>query len=137
MPFAAHARTLDEGSDPVVEIRSELDIAAARAVARELCKDEGLRGFGAQKIITAVSELARNIALYAGQGRITMRVPAPRTIVIVAQDWGPGIADLDVILAGEYRSKTGLGRGLLGVRRLASRFEIETGETGTRVELEF
>ena len=44
------------------------------------------------------------------------------------------IEGLDRILAGQYRSKTGLGKGLSGVKKLASRFDVATGHQGTRVE---
>ena len=122
----------------VVLVRSESDMNATRTFAREICKLVGIVGYPAQKVVTAVSELARNIARYAGEGRVCFRIDAESSVIrIVAEDHGPGIRELDEILAGNYRSRTGLGRGLLGVKRLASRFEIETSPAGTRVEIAF
>lgn len=122
----------------IVLIRSEADMNATRGLARELCKLVGLLGYPAQKVVTAVSELARNIARYAGDGRVCFRVDADtHVLIIVAEDHGPGIDDLEEVLSGNYRSRTGLGRGLLGVRKLASRFEVETNQLGTRVEIAF
>lgn len=122
----------------VVLVRSEADMNATRSFAREICKLVGLMGYPTQKVVTAVSELARNIARYAGDGRVCFRIDAATSsIVIVAEDHGPGIQGLDDILAGNYRSRTGLGRGLIGVKKLASRFSIETGTTGTRIEIAF
>ena len=57
-------------------------------------------------------------------------------ITIRASDRGPGIPDVELVLSGRYRSRTGLGKGLLGVKRLANKFEIDSGPTGTRVEAE-
>lgn len=122
----------------VVLVRSEADMNATRSFARDICKLVGLMGYPTQKVVTAVSELARNIARYAGEGRVCFRIDAATSsIVIVAEDHGPGIEGLDDILAGNYRSRTGLGRGLMGVKKLASRFSIETGASGTRVEIAF
>ena len=51
-------------------------------------------------------------------------------------DGGPGILNLEEIMAGRYKSKTGMGRGLMGVKRLAERFKINPGPPGTRIEVE-
>ncbi|NVB38855.1 ATP-binding protein [Pseudenhygromyxa sp. WMMC2535] len=130
----------DEGGDDVlaVPIRSESDLNHARMVARETCTLVGLRGYQAQKVVTAVSELARNIARYAGEGELRFRVDTnTEQIIIVAEDQGPGIPNLDEIFAGRYRSRTGLGRGLLGSKRLADHFDIKTSSQGTKVTIIF
>ncbi|PRQ01073.1 Serine/threonine-protein kinase RsbT [Enhygromyxa salina] len=122
----------------VVPIRNESDLNHARMVTRETCKLVNVRGYQAQKIVTTVSELARNIARYASGGRVRFRVDATEEhIIIVAEDDGPGISNLDEILAGDYRSRTGLGRGLLGSRELADHFHIETSAAGTIVTTAF
>ena len=134
----------------VVPIRDESDLGSARMLAREICKLVDVRGYQAQKVVTAVSELARNIARYSRGGRLRFRIDSlegsPEShrdgrndgaIVVVADDDGPGIPNLDEILSGNYRSRTGLGRGLLGSRDLADRFDILTGPEGTTVTAEF
>jgi serine/threonine-protein kinase RsbT len=55
---------------------------------------------------------------------------------MVASDDGPGIANLDEIMAGRYRSRTGLGLGLLGSKRLSDSFDIQTSARGTCVTVE-
>lgn len=106
--------------------------------AREASHLVGLRGYPAQKIVTAVSELARNIARYVGEGRVRIRIDTDiNRIVIVAEDNGGGIANLEEILAGRYKSRTGLGRGILGVRNLADHFDITTSSEGTTVTIGF
>ncbi|KIG17241.1 Anti-sigma B factor RsbT [Enhygromyxa salina] len=122
----------------MVPIANESDLNHARMVARETCKLVAIRGYQAQKVVTTVSELARNIARYAQTGRVRFRVDtSDEMIVVIAEDSGPGISNLDEILAGQYRSRTGLGRGLLGSRDLADVFDIQTSPAGTIVKIAF
>lgn len=118
-----------------VEINIEADISRARNVARSMCETLGAKGFSLQKVTTIVSELARNIQSYAGSGKIELSVKGggkPR-VVIRAIDRGPGIPNLAHVMSGEYRSRTGLGRGILGTKRLADHFDINTGAFGTQI----
>jgi len=122
-----------------LSVLSERDVSEARLLGRRMCEEMGARGFSLQKISTAVSELARNIISYTSGGSIELVPhvdPPPPRIVIRASDSGPGIANLEEVLSGRYRSKTGLGRGLAGTRRLVDRFDIKTGADGTRIEAE-
>ena len=130
---------MSEDTDELsIPIESESDLNHARMFARETCKLVELRGYKAQKVVTAVSELARNIARYSEGGELRFRVdPDAERVVIVAADRGPGIPNLDEILSGNYRSRTGLGRGLLGSRDLADHFSIETNPDGTTVTIAF
>ena len=116
-------------------VRSEQDIVSARGQARRMCEELGARRFTVQRVATVVGELARNIVSYAGGGFIELTPEADRAFLVHARDQGPGIPNLDEIMAGQYRSKTGLGLGLLGTKRLADSFHIETGASGTRVEV--
>ncbi|OYO28970.1 ATP-binding protein [Janthinobacterium sp. PC23-8] len=110
-------------------IGNELDVVGARQRARQIA---ALCGFGVQeqvRIATAVSELARNVYNYAGTGKIHFAIDgstAPQVLSIRIEDCGPGIAQLDRILAGQYESQTGMGLGILGARRLMDRFHIES-----------
>lgn len=119
----------------VIDIADEGDIVAARSRARELCTALGADRIAAQKAATIVSELARNIVSYTSGGYVEI-CPAPerRRLGIKAVDSGKGIPNLDEIFAGRYRSRTGLGMGLRGTKRLASSFDITTGPEGTSIE---
>lgn len=111
----------------VIQIRIEDDIARARNEARDLSTKVGFTLVGRTRLVTAVSELARNIVLYAGEGQIEIKpVTKPPGLEVVAKDRGPGIPNLADILAGEYKSRLGMGLGLRGVKRLADRFDIQT-----------
>lgn len=121
-----------------IAIKVEGDIVRARGAGRDMCRDLGLSEINQVKVATAISELARNIFHYAKTGNIALRrLAAPRAgIEIIATDQGPGIPDLKLVLSGAYKSKTGMGKGLLGARRLVDFFEVDTGPgRGTRVVL--
>ncbi len=107
-------------------IAQEDDIVLSRSAARELCRKLGFSTTGQTKVATAVSELARNIYQYVGRGSIAIKgiQGAPPAIEIIAADEGPGIADIDAVLSGRYKSRTGLGAGLRGVKRLMDEFAI-------------
>jgi len=115
------------------------DVVGARQRARQLAELLGFDGREQTRIATSVSEIARNAFRYAGGGRVEFEIEgetAPQLLVIRVLDEGPGIARLDEVLDGTYRSDTGMGIGLIGSRRLMDRWEIDSapGE-GTRVTL--
>lgn len=118
-----------------VDIDAEVDITRARGAARHMAEQLGAKAFTLQKITTIVSELARNIVSYTSGGKVELawKDGPKRCVVIRATDRGPGISNLAHVLSGEYQSKTGLGRGLLGSKRLADRFDISTGRNGTQI----
>jgi serine/threonine-protein kinase RsbT len=111
-----------------ISVQSESDIVLARNEGRAICEEIGFTLALQIKVSTAISELARNIALYVGQGQIVLKIvdrPA-LGIEIIARDQGPGIEDLDAVLSGRYDSKTGMGMGLYGTRNLMDDFHIDT-----------
>jgi serine/threonine-protein kinase RsbT len=125
----------DEPISRRVVVKEQDDIGVARLTALEVCAAAGAGRYVSQKITTAVSELARNIADYSLGGFVEISQEQGR-IVIIAEDRGPGIAELDRVLSGTYRSRTGLGRGLRGVRQMMDHTQIETGPDGTRITTE-
>lgn len=130
----------DPASHAPIELRisQETSIVDARLQARSFARELGFDRTDQARITTAVSELARNIYSYAGQGRIVLSVlNAPRPqLLIVATDAGPGIPNLAEILGGNYRSRTGMGLGILACKRLMDEFSItSTPEQGTSVRL--
>ncbi|GAB4169389.1 MAG: ATP-binding protein [Geothermobacteraceae bacterium] len=117
-----------------IRIANEQDVVLARQMAGRIA---GLLGFDRQDIArigTSVSELARNAFRYAGGGRVDFLL-ANGQLCIEVNDRGPGIPNLDAVLSGEHVSKTGMGRGLLGTRRIMDAFAIDTGPEGTRVRI--
>jgi serine/threonine-protein kinase RsbT len=120
----------------VVAVNSEHDIVEARTVAKKLAEQCGFDLADAVKVATVVSELARNIVLYARTGRIELEVVSmPKAgIRVVASDDGPGIPNLDAVLSGKYRSKTGMGLGIVGSKRLMDQLSVDSSPgRGTRI----
>jgi serine/threonine-protein kinase RsbT len=110
----------------VVPILVEDDIVKARLEGRRAAAAAGFSTVGVTRLMTAISEVARNIVLYAGQGQVEI-LGTPRGVEIVARDRGPGIVNLDQVLAGNHKSRLGMGLGLRGVKKLAETFEVQTG----------
>jgi serine/threonine-protein kinase RsbT len=120
-------------------VRSDLDIVNARVAGRDLAKALGFGVIDQARVATAISELARNIVLYAGEGEVILRrVQANRRLGLeaVCVDQGPGIPDVALAMRGGYSTSNGLGMGLPGTKRLMDEFEIESvvGE-GTKVTI--
>jgi signal transduction histidine kinase/ActR/RegA family two-component response regulator len=120
-----------------VTIKYEHDVVVARQRARQIA---GLLGFDSQdqsRIATAVSEIARNAFNYAEGGRVEFQVEDEATqqsLLIEVKDQGPGIAELESVLQGQYRSATGMGLGIMGARRLMDVCEISSSRgSGTSV----
>ncbi|PSL28847.1 serine/threonine-protein kinase RsbT [Planomicrobium soli] len=112
-----------------VEILTEWDIVAARQLGRNVAKELGFGTVDQARITTAISELARNIYLYAGQGRIEIQrltENGVKGILIIAADNGPGIPDIRKVMEDGFSTSGGLGAGLPGVKRLMDDFRIET-----------
>jgi len=112
-----------------VEIRFEQDVVHARQRARLIAE---LLGFDRQdqtRLSTAVSEIARNAHQYAKDGEVEFFIEgdaAAQLLGVTVRDHGPGIPNVSDILEGRYASRTGLGLGIVGTRRLLDRFRIES-----------
>jgi len=123
-----------------IEIKSESDIMSARQIARETAKSLGFSSFNQSRIITLISELARNIFKYAGSGHIALEVVKDQNgclgLKIQAVDCGPGIMNVNRALEQGYSTSGSLGAGLPAVKRMADEFSIQTGEgKGTCVNI--
>jgi serine/threonine-protein kinase RsbT len=126
--------------DEKLRIENEASLVVARRAAITLAAKLGFGPVERTKVATAVSELARNIVMYAQTGEIRFSVSlTPRIgLAVEARDSGPGIPDTEKILSGSFRSKTGLGMGLRGVKAIAQEFQLQsTVGQGTRVKAIF
>jgi serine/threonine-protein kinase RsbT len=110
-----------------VLVERDGDVVNARQTGRELAASLGFRSTDLTLIATAISEVARNIVLYAGRGEIAVSAAyngARRGIRIVAHDDGPGIPDVELAMRDGYSTGKSLGLVLSGARRLMDDFEI-------------
>ena len=116
-------------ADIVVAVRRPDDIVTARQAGRALADDLGFSLTDVTMIATAISEVARNITAYAGQGEIRLLVEergGRKALVVQAADQGPGIDDVARALEDGYSTGAGLGVGLPGARRLMDQLEIQS-----------
>jgi serine/threonine-protein kinase RsbT len=126
-------------SETICAIACDRDIVAARQRGRSFMLQLGFSSPEATLVATAISELARNIVLYAEQGEIVLK-PIDRDgrpgVLVIARDRGPGIPDVHLILVGDGSMLTPVCHGLPGLSRLVDECEIvsHAGE-GTTVAL--
>jgi serine/threonine-protein kinase RsbT len=122
-----------------LQIRSEEDVVRVRQMVRECCIATGFRLVDQTKVVTAASEIARNVLEYGGGGTLLLEslLENPRRgLRMLFEDRGPGIADIEQALKDGFTSGGGLGLGLGGARRLVHEFAIESSVgVGTRVTL--
>ncbi|WP_062197250.1 anti-sigma regulatory factor [Massilibacterium senegalense] len=114
-----------------VVVKNEWDIVAARQLGRDTAKKLGFGSVDQARITTAISELARNIYLYAYEGEIHIEVVSKESkmgVKITSKDKGPGIQDIRSVMQNGFSSSGGLGAGLPGVKRLMDEFEIDSNE---------
>jgi serine/threonine-protein kinase RsbT len=115
------------------------DIVEARQRARELARQIGFSGSDLTIIATAISEIARNIVVYARQGEVSLSIAeheGKRGLLVVARDEGPGISDIERAMADGFSTGNSLGLGLPGAKRLMDDFEISsTVGQGTTVTM--
>jgi serine/threonine-protein kinase RsbT len=112
-----------------VPIAADGDIVTARQEGRELAERMGCSSIESTMIATAISEIARNIMSHAGRGEIAISAVAidgRNAIEVVANDAGPGIADLERAMQDGYSTGAGLGLGLPGAGRLMDHFEVRS-----------
>ena len=123
-----------------VPIRSSEDVVRMRQWVRTRAVEIGFNLVEQTKIVTAASELARNILEHGGgEGHVhldQLSNNARNGLRLTFEDKGAGIADIDLALKDGFTSGSGLGLGLSGAKRLVNDFEIESrpGE-GTRVTI--
>ena len=122
-----------------IAIHHERDIVLARQRSKQIARILGFDNQDQTRVATAVSEIARNAYQYAGQGTVEFLLEGstvPQVLVVRVSDSGPGIAALPDILAGRYRSRTGMGLGIVGAGRLMDTLDIRPGRRrGTVVTL--
>jgi serine/threonine-protein kinase RsbT len=111
----------------LIAVSRDADIVAARQIGRALAAEIGFTGSDLTLIATAISEVARNIVVYAKQGEISIGIVQDggrRGLCVVARDDGPGIPDIEKAMRDGFSTGGSLGLGLPGARRLMDDFEI-------------
>lgn len=115
------------------------DVVLVRQLVREWAVASGFSLVDQTKLVTAASELARNLIDYGGGGTVRLEAlndGAKRGLRVFFEDQGPGIPDISVALRDGYTTGNGLGLGLGGAKRLVNEFDIQSrpGE-GTKIAI--
>jgi len=129
-----------------MEIRSDTDVVDIRSKVRDLCNNVGFSLSETTRVVTATSELARNIIEFAETGEVRWKIlenysasaPQEETVGIelTFEDDGPGIEDLEWAMQDGTSTGNGLGKGLPGAKKLMDEMEVESGPgSGTRIIL--
>jgi len=125
--------------ESIVNVRGIEDIIEARHQGRELARKLRFAMGHCTLLATVISELARNIVLYAKQGEIVIaRVEkgGQEGVKVIASDDGPGIQNVQHALMSGYSSSGGLGLGLSGVQQIVDEFDIDSQpDKGTKVTI--
>jgi len=120
-----------------IQIENNMDLVKARQTIRNIALDLDYGIVNQTKLVTAVSELTRNVLLYAGKGEIKIELIETGTkkgLRITVTDEGPGIPDVDLAITGGFSTSKGLGKGLSGTKKLMDDFSIQT-EVGKGTEV--
>jgi RNA polymerase sigma factor (sigma-70 family) len=138
-PLLDRRRTAAVAGEVRIPIRSDADVVTARKQGRDLAAQAGFSATQLTIIATAISEIARNIVMFAERGEIIVSLVGENSregVTVVARDSGPGISDLERALQDGYSGYGGMGLGLPGSRRLMDEFEINSEvDKGTTVTM--
>jgi len=122
-----------------IPVRGDADVVSIRQIIRQWTMELGFGLVDQTKMVTAASELARNMVLYGGGGEVRLEAlnsDVRRGLKVTFEDHGPGIPDIQLALKDGYTTGNGLGLGLGGAKRLVNDFDVHSrpGE-GTRVTI--
>jgi serine/threonine-protein kinase RsbT len=138
-PLLDRRRTASVAGEVRIAIQADADVVTARKQGRELAAQVGFSATELTIIATAISEIARNIVMFANRGEIVVSLVGEngrQGVTVVARDAGPGIPDLEQALTDGYSGYGGMGLGLPGSRRLMDEFEISSEvDKGTTVTM--
>ncbi|MHC1570095.1 MAG: anti-sigma regulatory factor [Candidatus Syntropharchaeales archaeon] len=115
--------------EQMIEVKNDTDIIRVRRIVREMAVEIGFGELDQTRIITAISELTRNIIVHASSGKVLIKKvqkTGKRGIEITCADEGPGIVDIELALKDGYTTSGGLGIGMTGARRLMDEFKVES-----------
>jgi RNA polymerase sigma factor (sigma-70 family) len=138
-PLLDRRRTAAVAGEIRIPIQTDADVVTARKQGRELAAQAGFSATELTIIATAISEIARNIVMFAERGEVLISLVGENSrqgVTVVARDAGPGISDLKQAVRDGYSGYGGMGLGLPGSRRLMDEFEITSEvDKGTTVTM--
>ena len=129
------------GDELRLPIAADVDVVEARQQGRALAAVAGFSSGEQTVIAAAISEIARNILMYAKKGEIILSLVQNgdrQGVSVVAIDQGHGITDIERAMQYGYSTSHGVGAGLPGAKRLMDEFDLRsTPGQGTTVKIYF
>jgi len=123
----------------VIPVAEEADVVKVRQAVRALALEIKLSLVDQTKVVTAASELGRNLLIHGGGGEVRLELVqegARKGVRATFEDQGPGIPDLALAMKDGFTTGSGMGLGLGGAKRLVNDFEIvSNAPIGTRVTI--
>ena len=121
-------------------LTTEHDIVLVRQEIKQLAVLAGLPAQEQTRLVTAVSEILRNAIQYCNGGKVDCLIIDGKNnrqlLQVIVRDSGAGIPQLESILEGSYKSRTGMGLGITGARKIVDEFSIDSSpDSGTIVRL--
>ena len=122
-----------------MSVRGSGEVVGVRHLVRKYAVELGFTLIEQTKIVTAASELARNMVDYGKGGTLTVDAlddGIRKGLRLIFEDNGPGIPDISAALRDGFTTGGGMGLGLGGAKRLSNEFDIESAPgKGTRVTI--
>jgi serine/threonine-protein kinase RsbT len=115
--------------DETAPIRASDDVVKVRRIVRDWAVSLGFSLVDQTKIVTAASELARNVIDYGGGGDVRIEAlnnDKRRGLRLTFSDEGPGIVNMEEAMKDGFTTGGGLGLGLGGAKRLVNEFLIDS-----------
>lgn len=120
-------------------VQQERDVVICRNRVKEVAASIGMGLVNQTKLITAVSELTRNMLRYGGGGNMVLEIVSrarEQGVQVIFEDKGPGISDIKQAMQDGFTTGKSMGMGLPGAKRLVSEFNIQsTVGVGTTVKI--
>ena len=125
--------------EEILPVRADADVVAVRQRVRNRAIEQGFSLVDQTKIVTAASELARNVLVHGGGGEMRIEMlnnGSRKGVKLTFEDNGPGIPDVSLAMRDGFSTGGGLGLGLSGAKRLSNEFEVVSAVgKGTRVTI--
>jgi serine/threonine-protein kinase RsbT len=112
-----------------MQVKNEQDVVPFRNRVKEYAMRIGMGLVNQTKLITAASELSRNMLRYANGGVVLIEVVSKGResgIRLTFTDKGPGITNIAEAMKDGFSTGKSLGLGLPGAKRLVNEFDIKS-----------
>lgn len=116
-------------SKDTIQVLKETDVVFLRNRVKEVAVRIKMGLVNQTRLLTAASELVRNMMRYANGGSCIVEVVSSgrnNGVRLTFSDSGPGIPDIAAAMRDGFSTGRSLGLGLPGTKRLVNEFDIKS-----------